>query len=329
MSAGRDVRGRRVDTDGQGDHRGAVRAHVLGEHDQPDQREPGRHAAPLCRAAARRGVSVSDAGCGLREVRLDGVIQSQAVFVAIGINWDGRRQVLGVELSNRESRSSWATFVTGLKARGLHGVEFVVSDDHAGLSGLWRSCCPRRSGGAATCMFSGTRSTTCPARPMMTAVRSCAGSTTAATSKEAQQDLQAWLQRCAQRYPRLTAWVEAQIGETLHVYRLSAPAPQAPEVNQSPRAAQRRDQAPHPCGADLPEPGELPAIDPGAMCRDPRRVARRSPLSEHRVPEGAEERPAAVRGLSWTLASSHSGLPSGGSTTCRRSTSPSEHTHPR
>ena len=33
--------------------------------------------------------------------------------------------------------------------------------------------------------------------------------------KEAQQDLQAWLQRWAQRYPRLTDWVEAQIGETL------------------------------------------------------------------------------------------------------------------
>ena len=53
------------------------------------------------------------------------MIQTQAVFVAIGIDRDGRRQVLGVELSNRESRSSWATFVTGLKARGLHGVEFV------------------------------------------------------------------------------------------------------------------------------------------------------------------------------------------------------------
>ena len=40
------------------------------------------------------------------KVRLDGVIQSQAVLVAIGINWDDRRCVLGVELSNRESRSS-------------------------------------------------------------------------------------------------------------------------------------------------------------------------------------------------------------------------------
>ena len=56
------------------------------------------------------------------KVRLDGVIQSQAVFIAIGINGEGRRQILGVELSNRESRSSWTTFVTSLKTRGLHGV---------------------------------------------------------------------------------------------------------------------------------------------------------------------------------------------------------------
>ena len=39
------------------------------------------------------------------KVRLNGVIQTQAVLVAIGVNWDGRRQVRGVELSNRESRS--------------------------------------------------------------------------------------------------------------------------------------------------------------------------------------------------------------------------------
>ena len=95
------------------------------------------------------------------KVRLDGVIQSQAVFIAIGINGEGRRQILGVELSNRESRSSWTTFVTSLKTRGLHGVEFVVSDDHAGLKravrellpeAVWQRCyvhfppqCPRLS----------------------------------------------------------------------------------------------------------------------------------------------------------------------------------------
>jgi putative transposase len=81
-------------------------------------------------------------------VREAGVIASQAVLIAIGIDWDGRGpsahgldpwgQVLAVELANRESRSSWRDFLLGLKARGLHGVEFVVADDHAGLRAALR-----------------------------------------------------------------------------------------------------------------------------------------------------------------------------------------------
>ena len=71
-------------------------------------------------------------------VREAGVIVSQAVLIAIGIDWDGRRQVLAVDLANRESRSSWRDFLLGLKARGLHGVEFVVADDHAGLRAALR-----------------------------------------------------------------------------------------------------------------------------------------------------------------------------------------------
>ena len=71
-------------------------------------------------------------------VREAGVITSQAVLIAIGIDWDGRRQVLAVELANRESRSSWRDFLLGLKARGLSGVEFVAADDHAGLRAALR-----------------------------------------------------------------------------------------------------------------------------------------------------------------------------------------------
>jgi putative transposase len=66
-------------------------------------------------------------------VREAGTVGNQAVLLAIGIDWDGRRQVLAVELANRESRSSWRDFLLQLRARGLSGVEFVVSDDHAGL----------------------------------------------------------------------------------------------------------------------------------------------------------------------------------------------------
>ena len=66
-------------------------------------------------------------------MREGGVVMSQAVLIAIGIDWDGRRQILAVEMANRESRSSWKDFLIGLRKRGLNGVEFVVADDHAGL----------------------------------------------------------------------------------------------------------------------------------------------------------------------------------------------------
>src|ERR1051325_7443929 len=56
------------------------------------------------------------------KIRQDGIISSQAVQVAIGINWEGRRCVLGVELANRESESSWKDFLLKLKQRGVRGV---------------------------------------------------------------------------------------------------------------------------------------------------------------------------------------------------------------
>ena len=62
-----------------------------------------------------------------------GVIRSQAVLIAIGIHEGRRREALAVDLAPRESQSSWKDFLVRLKDRGLHGVEFVVSDDHAGL----------------------------------------------------------------------------------------------------------------------------------------------------------------------------------------------------
>ncbi|GLR45898.1 hypothetical protein GCM10007880_64160 [Mesorhizobium amorphae] len=79
--------------------------------------------------------------CGFRrildaryeKVREAGIVTSQAVLIAVGIDWDGRRQILSVEMANRESRSAWKDFLVALKARSLKGVELVVSDDHAGL----------------------------------------------------------------------------------------------------------------------------------------------------------------------------------------------------
>ena len=75
-------------------------------------------------------------------VREAGVIVSQAVLIAVAVDCDGQRQIIGVELANRESHSSWREFLTGLKGRGLFGVGFVVSDNHPGLKQAIREVLP-------------------------------------------------------------------------------------------------------------------------------------------------------------------------------------------
>ena len=75
-------------------------------------------------------------------VREAGVISSQAVLIAVAVDGEGRRQILGVDLANRESRTSWRDFLLALKERGLFGVEFVVSDDHEGLRQAIREILP-------------------------------------------------------------------------------------------------------------------------------------------------------------------------------------------
>jgi putative transposase len=67
------------------------------------------------------------------KVRGDERVQSKAVLIASGINAQGYRQVLGLAVGDSESASTWGDFLKALKARGLGGVDWVVSDDHDGL----------------------------------------------------------------------------------------------------------------------------------------------------------------------------------------------------
>ena len=153
-------------------------------------------------------------------VRIDGVIRSQAVLIAIGINWEGRRQVLAVELANRESASSWKDFLARLKQRGLTGVEFVVSDDHEGLRkavcellthAAWQRCYVHFLRNALDYL---------PRKADDDCLQELRWIYDRRDLKEAQADLASWLKRWQQRYPRLTDWAEEAIGETLTFYLL-------------------------------------------------------------------------------------------------------------
>ena len=153
-------------------------------------------------------------------IREAGVIVSQAVLIAIGIDWDGRRQILRVELANRESRSSWSDFLCGLKARGLNGVELVVSDDHAGLKAAIREILPEAAWQRCYVHFLRNALDYVPRKVDDDCLQELRWLYARRDLAEARSDLTAWLARWAGKYSRLTAWVEENLEETLSFYRL-------------------------------------------------------------------------------------------------------------
>ena len=67
------------------------------------------------------------------KVREGGRIVQAAALVATGVNRDGHREILGLEVVTQEDGAAWLSFLRGLVARGLSGVALVTSDAHAGL----------------------------------------------------------------------------------------------------------------------------------------------------------------------------------------------------
>ena len=62
-----------------------------------------------------------------------GMVVSKAVVIATGVTEHGRREILGLDVGDSEEEIFWRAFLTGLKKRGLGGVQLVISDQHAGL----------------------------------------------------------------------------------------------------------------------------------------------------------------------------------------------------
>lgn len=82
-------------------------------------------------------------------VRKEEHLRQMSALVAVGVNTEGRREIIGLGLGDSESEASWSAFFAALKERGLSGVDLIVSDDHQGLvkavrrhfqGAIWQSC---------------------------------------------------------------------------------------------------------------------------------------------------------------------------------------------
>ena len=154
------------------------------------------------------------------KVREGGIVSSQAVLIAVGIDWDGRRQILGVERANRESHSVWKTFLLGLRERGLSGVELVVADDHAGLRAAIREVLPEAAYQRCYVHFLRNALDHLPRKADDDCLQELRWLYDRRSVEEARRDLAAWIAKWEARYPRLVAWAEETIEETFTFYRL-------------------------------------------------------------------------------------------------------------
>ena len=154
------------------------------------------------------------------KVRDAGIILSQAVLVAVAVDGQGQRQIIGVDLANRESRSSWRDFLSALEERGLFGVEFVVSDDHPGLKQAIREVLPSAAWQRCYVHFLRNALDHLPRKLADDCLQELRWIYDRRELVEVRRDIAAWLAKWCAKHSKLCDWVEENIEETLTYYRL-------------------------------------------------------------------------------------------------------------
>ena len=155
------------------------------------------------------------------KVRQGGIVQDAAVLIAVGVGLDGKREVIGVSVALSEQEAHWREFLKGLVARGLSGVQFIVSDAHHGLSAArqavfgavpWQRCQFHLQQNAQAYV---------PKKEMKTQVAvDIRAIFNAPDAQAAQTLLKATVARYEKTAPKLATWMETNLPEGLTAFVL-------------------------------------------------------------------------------------------------------------
>ena len=77
-----------------------------------------------------------------QRIRFEGIVRNLAVLIAVGVNTEGRREVVGISISLSEAEVHWRTFFESLSERGLRGMKLIISDDHSGMGSARQAVFP-------------------------------------------------------------------------------------------------------------------------------------------------------------------------------------------
>lgn len=159
------------------------------------------------------------------KVRREGRVRSTAVLWVMGVREDGYREHLGVWLGHTESEGTWGRVFQSLLTRGLRGVRYIVSDEHAGL----REALSRAFPGAAhqRCQVHYLRNllAQCPSAERFAEIKPRLQDVWDSASREiANEKLAVLIDELDQKNPRIARWIEESVEETLAAFELATPA---------------------------------------------------------------------------------------------------------
>lgn len=158
------------------------------------------------------------------KVRTGGSVRSAALLVAVGVGTDGKRSVLGTNVSLSEAEVHWRDFLRSLTARGLHGVRMVTSDDHQGLTKALTSVLPGVAWQRCQCHLQRNAQAHVPRVSQRAPVAADIRDVFNASDRiEADRLLGIKAEKWRAVAPGLADWMEEAISEGLVVFDLPAP----------------------------------------------------------------------------------------------------------
>ena len=208
------------------------------------------------------------------KVREGGRVVSVAAIIAVGVNQDGRREILGLGIGPSEAATFWLGFLRGLQQRGLSGVKLVISDAHEGLKAaiaqVFKAAWQR-------CRVHFMRNMLAYVPKAHHSMVAAAAIRTVFFQENRKSAGEVWRQVADQlrsRWPKLAAAMDEAETDVLAFMDFPRALAQA-AFDQPARTPQQGGQAPRQRGRHLPERGQHPA-----------------PHRSH--PDGAEERRVAA-----------------------------------
>ncbi len=157
------------------------------------------------------------------KIRHGGSVVSCAVLLAVGISPDGHRTILGLSVSLSEAEVHWREFLASLQARGLHGVQLIVSDSHAGMKAAREARMPGVPWQRCQFHLQQNAGQYVPRLSMRAEVAADLRAIFDSPDRtEADRRLQLAIRKYDKTAPKLSTWLEANVPESLTVFSLPA-----------------------------------------------------------------------------------------------------------